>query len=79
MIETNALYVDPSVLTYAISAIASVAISIGAVIIIMWRKTKKKVVEKLNLEDRSIKETEGAVELIEDTDDEATVTANTAE
>lgn len=70
MIETtNVLYVDPSVLTYAITAIASVAVSIGAVVVIMWRKTKKKVAEKLNLEDRSIKETEGAVELIEDTED----------
>ncbi|MBR3971656.1 MAG: hypothetical protein IKJ83_02060 [Ruminococcus sp.] len=70
MIETtNALYVDPSVLTYAITAIASVAVSIGAVVVIMWRKTKKKVAEKLNLEDRSIKETEGAVELIEETED----------
>lgn len=69
MIETtNVLYVDPSVLTYAITAIASVAVSIGAVVVIMWRKTKKKVAEKLNLEDRSIKETEGAVELIEDTE-----------
>ena len=69
MIETNVLYVDPSVLTYAITAIASVVVSIGAVVIIMARKAKKKVVEKFNLEDRSIKETEGAVELIEDTED----------
>lgn len=70
MIETtNVLYVDPSVLTYAITAIASVAVSIGAVVVIMWRKTKKKVAQKLNLEDRSIKETEGAVELIESTED----------
>lgn len=69
MIETNVLYVDPSVLTYAITAIASVAVSIGAVVVIMWRKTKKTVAEKLNLEDKSIKETEGEVELIEDTED----------
>ena len=69
MIDTNVLYIEPSVLTYAISAIASVAVSVGAVVIIMWRKTKKKVSEKLNLEDKSIKETEGAVELIEDSED----------
>jgi len=69
MIETNVLYVDPSVLTYAITAIASVAVSIGAVVVIMARKAKKKVAEKLNLEDKSIKETEGAVEIIEDTED----------
>lgn len=75
MMEPNVLYVDPSVLTYAITAIASVVVSIGAVIVIMGRKAKKKVAEKLNLEDRSIKETEGAVELIEDTE-ETTETAN---
>ena len=69
MIEPRVLYVDPSVLTYAVTAIASVVVSVGAVVIIMWRKTKKKVVEKLHLEDKSIKETEGAVELIEDTED----------
>lgn len=68
MMEPNVLYVDPSVLTYAISAVAAVAVSIGAVVVIQWRKAKKKVVEKLNLEDKSIKETEGAVELI-DTED----------
>ena len=69
MIETNVLYVDPSILTYAITAVASVAVSIGAVVVIMGRKAKKTVAEKLNLEDKSIKETEGAVELIEDTED----------
>ena len=69
MIEPNVLYVDPSVITYAIQAFAGVAVAIGAVVIIMWRKAKKKVAEKLNLEDKSIKETEGAVELIEDTEE----------
>lgn len=74
MMEPNVLYVDPSVLTYAITAIASVVVSIGAVVVIMGRKAKKKVAEKLNLEDRSIKETEGAVELIEETEDKAVET-----
>lgn len=68
MIEPNVLYVDPSVLTYAISAGAAVVVAIGAVVVIQWRKAKKKIAEKLNLEDKSIKETEGAVELI-DTED----------
>ena len=71
MIEPRVLYVDPSVLTYAITAIASVAVSIGAVVVIMWRKSKKKIAEKLNLEDRSIKETEGAVELIDEVEETA--------
>lgn len=70
MVQPNVLYVDPSILTYAITAVASVIVSIGAVVVIMGRKAKKKVAEKLNLEDKSIKETEGAVELIEDETEE---------
>ena len=36
-------YLDPSVMTYAIQAIAGVVIAIGAVAGIYWRKAKKKV------------------------------------
>lgn len=69
MIVPRLLYVDPSIITYAIQAVAGVAIAIGAVAIIMWRKAKKKVSEKLNLEDKSIKETEEAVQIIDDSED----------
>ena len=55
-------YVDPSVITYAVQAV----IAVGAAVAIIWRKTKKKVAEKLNLEEKSIKETEEEVKLIED-------------
>ncbi|MBQ2933260.1 MAG: hypothetical protein IJE02_01420 [Clostridia bacterium] len=59
-------YVDPSVITYAVQAVAGVVIAVGAAVAIIWRKTKKKVAEKLNLEEKSIKETEEEVKLIED-------------
>jgi hypothetical protein len=62
----NLLYIDPSVMTYAIQAIAGVVIAVGAVAVLLWRKAKKKVVEKLNLEEKSIKETEEEVTVIED-------------
>ena len=66
MITPNLLYIDPSVMTYAIQAIAGVVIAISAVVALVWRKTKKKVAEKLNLEERSVKETEEEVTIIED-------------
>ena len=59
-------YLDPSVMTYAIQAVAGVVIAISAVVVVLWRKTKKKVAEKLNLEEKSIKETEEEVQIIED-------------
>ena len=33
------LYIDPSVMTYAIQAIAGVVIAVGATIGIIWRKS----------------------------------------
>lgn len=64
------LYIDPSVMTYAIQAIAGVVIAVGAVAAILWRKAKKKVSEKLNLEEKSVKETEADVQLIDDDDED---------
>ena len=59
-------YIDPSVMTYAIQAVAGVAIAVGAVFVVLWRKAKKKVSEKLHIEEKSIKETEEEVQLVED-------------
>ena len=59
-------YVDPSVVTYGIQAIAGIAIAVGAVVAIAWRKAKKKVSEKLNLEEHSKKETDAEIELVEE-------------
>ena len=52
------LYIDPSVMTYAIQAIAGVAIALGATIGILWRKSKKKVSNKLGLDENKNKEVE---------------------
>lgn len=60
------MYIDPSVMTYAIQAIAGVVIAVGAVVALFVRKAKKKVSEKLNLEEKSIKETEDDVQFIDD-------------
>ena len=54
----NILYIDPSVMTYAIQAIAGIAIALGATIGIVIRKTKKKVSDKLGIDENKNKEVE---------------------
>ena len=52
------LYIDPSVMTYAIQAVAGIVIAVGAVVGILWRKTKKKVSNKLGIDENKNKEVE---------------------
>lgn len=52
------LYIDPSVMTYAIQAIAGIVIALGATIGIVWRKSKKKVSSKLGIDENKNKEVE---------------------
>ena len=66
MFTPNVLYIDPSVMTYAIQAVAGIVIAVGAVFAIVWRKLKKKVAKTMNLEEKSIKETEEEVKIIEE-------------
>ena len=51
-------YIDPSVMTYAIQAIAGIAIAIGAVVGIYFRKIKKKINNKLGVDENKNKEVE---------------------
>ena len=51
-------YIGPSVMTYAIQAIAGVVIAVGAAVGIYWRKAKKKVNEKLGIDENRNKEVE---------------------
>ena len=51
-------YIDPSVMTYAIQAIAGVFIALGAVVGIYFRKMKKKVNDKLGIDENKNKEIE---------------------
>ena len=52
-------YIDPSVMTYTIQAIAGVAIAVGAAVGIHVRKAKKKIAEKMNIDENRNKEVEG--------------------
>lgn len=51
-------YIDPSVMTYAIQAIAGIAIAIGAAVAVYWRKAKKKINDKLGVDENKNKEVE---------------------
>lgn len=51
-------YIDPSVATYMIQAIAGVVIAIGAVAGVYIRKTKKKINDKLGIDENRNKEVE---------------------
>lgn len=51
-------YIDPSVMTYTIQIIAGVGIAIGAFLGIYFRKIKKKVTKKLNIDENRNKEVE---------------------
>lgn len=51
-------YIDPSVMTYAIQAGAGIVIALGAGIGIYYRKVKKKVSNKLGIDENKNKEVE---------------------
>ncbi len=60
-------YLDPSVMTYAIQVVAGVVVAVGAVIGIYWRRAKKKVQDKLGIDENAHKEVEDdVVEIFEE-------------
>ena len=56
------LYIDPSVTTYIIQAVAAIVIAGGAVISVFWRKAKKKVSKTLNIDENGKKEVEDEIQ-----------------
>lgn len=51
-------YIDPSVMTYMIQAIAGIVVAVGAAVGIYWRKAKKKVSNALGIDENKNKEVE---------------------
>ena len=51
-------YIDPSVMTYVIQAVAGIVVAVGAVVGIYWRKAKKMVNEALGVDENKNKEVE---------------------
>ena len=65
--STAFAYIDPSTTTFIIQAVAGVAVAVGAVFTIWWRKAKKKVQDKLGIDENAGKEVEEeVVEIDED-------------
>lgn len=56
--EIVSAYIDPSVMTYAIQIIAGIAIAVGAFLGVYFRKIKKKVGNKLGIDENKNKEVE---------------------
>ena len=61
-------YLDPSVMTYTIQIIAGVVVAVGAVAGILWRRAKKKVQNKLGIDENAKKEVEEDVVEYDDND-----------
>ena len=57
-VATGNAYIDPSVMTYVIQAVAGIVIAVGAVVGIYFRRAKKKVNEKLGIDENRNKEVE---------------------
>jgi hypothetical protein len=53
-----AAYLDPSIMTFALQVIAGVAVAVGTVFAVVWRKAKKKVQDKLGIDENAKKEVE---------------------
>lgn len=49
--ENGSAYIDPSVMTYIIQAVAGAVIAVGAGVGIYWRRARKKVQDKLGIEE----------------------------
>ena len=60
-------YLDPSVMTYTIQVVAGVLVAVGAVAGIAWRRAKKKIQDKLGIDENAKKEVED--DIVEFTDD----------
>ena len=70
MVGAAHAYLDPSVMTYAIQAVAGVLIAVGAVVGIYWRRAKNKINEKLHIDENSKKEVEDDVIELDNSDND---------
>ena len=62
-------YIDPSVMNYAIQAVAGVVIAVGAAAGIYWRKAKKKIDKSLGIDENRNKEVESDDSMLDQAED----------
>jgi hypothetical protein len=58
-------YVDPSVTTFALQAVAAVVVAAGAVIGVVWRKAKKKAMNALHIDENAGKTVEEDIQVFD--------------
>ncbi len=71
-------YVDPSVMTYTIQALAGVAVALSAVAGVAFRRGRKHLYKLLDIDENAKKQYEPAVQRISSEQDEATTTVQLA-
>ena len=62
-------YLDPSVMSYTIQAVAGVVVAVGAVVGVYWRKAKKKVQNSLGMDENAKKTVEEDVIELENSEE----------
>lgn len=55
---TASAYIDPSVMSYTVQAIAGVAIAFGVIFGVVWRRVKRGAKKALNIDENAGKEVE---------------------
>lgn len=66
-------YVDPSVVTYAVQAIAGVAVAISAVIGVAFRKVRRKIFDLFNIDENARKEVDPEFFIVDSQEDNLTL------
>ena len=65
-------YIDPSVMSYAVQAVAGILIASGVVFGVVWRKLKRKAQKTLHIDENAGKEVEADLEVSIDSDETST-------
>lgn len=58
-------YVDPSVMTYTIQALAGVVVALSAMFGVIFRRTRRKIYQLLNIDENANKAVEGDIERVD--------------
>ena len=62
---TASAYIDPSVMSYTVQAIAGVVIACGVVFGVVWRRVKRGAKQALNIDENAGKEVESELSVKE--------------
>ncbi len=64
--NVNAAYIDPSAVSTLLVSISTVAIALGAAVVIFVRRAKKKVTKALHIDENANKEVEEEIVIKDD-------------